>query len=231
MHGEYDTCRFPSTPHALGVPAMFAALLLCAAGLAASPSASDLTSYESARSAAGRDPEAHVRLALWCEAHGLEAERLKHLAIAVMIDPAHATARGLMGLVAFRGRWQRPDAVGEKVKADAELSASLAEYNGRREGMPNTAEAHWRMALWCEEKGLKAEATAHLSTVVRLDPGREAAWKRLGCKKHNGRWMTDADIEEGRAEAEAQKEADRRWRPLLARWRAALSDRAKRRAA
>ena len=75
----------------------------------------DLSAYEAASATVGRDPDGHVKLALWCEAHGLQAERLKHLALAVLTDPRNATARGLMGLVAYRGHWERPDAVGEKV--------------------------------------------------------------------------------------------------------------------
>ena len=48
-------------------------------------------------------PDAHVRLALWCESHGLTAERLKHLSLAVLYDPSNMLARGLMGLVALHG--------------------------------------------------------------------------------------------------------------------------------
>ena len=91
--------------------------------------APDLAAYEAAyddaRAKVGRDADAHVRLALWCEAHGLHAERLKHLAIAVLIEPGHATARGLMGLVAHAGQWRRPEAVADRLKADAELAATL----------------------------------------------------------------------------------------------------------
>ena len=36
--------------------------------------------------------------------HGLDAERLKHLVQAILADPKNATARGLMGLVAFGDR-------------------------------------------------------------------------------------------------------------------------------
>ena len=45
-------------------------------GLDAGPATTD----EAALAQVGRDADAHVRLALWCEAHGLSAERLKHLA-------------------------------------------------------------------------------------------------------------------------------------------------------
>ena len=40
----------------------------------------DLETYQAARAKAGKSADAHVRLALWCEAHGLSAERMKHLA-------------------------------------------------------------------------------------------------------------------------------------------------------
>src|SRR3954454_5098450 len=118
-----------------GAAPMMLTLVVCSSLLAVAPApatAADLAAYEAAKDEAGRDAEAHVKLALWCEAHGLDAERIKHLAMAVMVDPANAKARGLMGLVAYRDRWQRPEAVGEKVRADEALSAALAEYNARR---------------------------------------------------------------------------------------------------
>ncbi|SIO13096.1 Pretoxin HINT domain-containing protein [Singulisphaera sp. GP187] len=211
---------------------MISTLLLGSALLTAGPggetlTAPDFAAYETAKAGVGHDPDAHVRLALWCEAHGLQAERVRHLALAVLNDPSHAMARGLMGLVAYRGRWQRPETVGEHVKNDPALNAALAEYNARREQAAHTAEAQWRLALWCEAHGLKAEASAHLAAVVRLDPSRDAAWKRLGCKKHQGRWMTETQIAAEKEEREAQKKGDARWKPLLTRWRNALTDKTK----
>jgi hypothetical protein len=64
------------------------------------PSPDDQQEYRAAEAKAGRDPEALVRLALWCEAHGMTSERLKHLGQALMMDPKNAAARGLLGLVA-----------------------------------------------------------------------------------------------------------------------------------
>ena len=183
-----------------------------------------MAAYEAARAKAGRDADAHVRLALWCESHGLEAERLKHLAIAVLADPSHATARGLMGLVAYRGGWRSPEAVSAQVGSDREYAAALASYNGRRARMGDSADAHWKMALWCEQQGLKPEATAHLTRVVQLEPGREAAWKHLGYRKQGRRWVTDEQLAAEKAEAEAQKEADRHWPPILSRWRGWIGD-------
>ena len=52
-----------------------------------STSSPDLKTYHALNAKAGKDPQAQVKLALWCEARGLNAERLKHLAQAVLSDP------------------------------------------------------------------------------------------------------------------------------------------------
>src|SRR5205085_773375 len=97
--------------------------------------------------------------------------------------------------------------------------ADLATYESARAGAGRDPEAPVKLALWCEEAGLKAEAAAHLATVVRLEPSRDAAWRRLGFKKVSGRWVTDEQVTAAREEAEAQKRAYKEWQPLLTTWR------------
>lgn len=211
---------------------MISALLICTGWLAAAPAIldhtdSELASYEAAKATAGHDAEAHIKLALWCEAHGLQAERIKHLAIAVMTDPKNATARGLMGLVAYQGRWQRPEVVGKSVEADDEFKANLDRYHERRLQAPQTADGQWKLALWCEENGLKSQSRAHLMAVTALDPTRENAWKRLGYKKVDGHWTSVGQIAAEGAESKRQKEADARWKPVLERARGALADKSR----
>ena len=191
----------------------------------------DLALYEAAQQGAGRDAAAHIRLALWCEAHGLRPERAKHLALAVLSDPTNAMARALMGLVAYGGQWKRPEGIADKVKADEALTAKLAEYNGRRARAPETADAQWSLGVWCEQNGLEAEALAHFTAVTRLDPGREAAWKRVGCKKVGGRWVSEGQLSAEKDEAEAQKKADKHWKPLLTKWRGWLGEKTRKDAA
>ena len=180
----------------------------------------DLAAYRAAAARAGADAAANVRLALWCEAHGLDAERAQHLAAALAADPANATARGLAGLVADRGRWRPAADLAAATRSDEALSAALAEYNARREAMPRpeTADAHWVLALWCEAKGLAPEAIAHFTAVTRLDPGRADAWQKLGCRRYRGRWMTEAQVRAEEAEDQARRDADRRWRERLHQW-------------
>lgn len=84
---------------------------------------------------------------------------------------------------------------------------ALAQYNAKRQKTPRTADAQWRLALWCEDHELDAEAKAALAVVVELDPSRDAAWKRLGCEKYHGQWMTPEQIDQ----AKVQDAADKRW--------------------
>ncbi|HWE38241.1 MAG TPA: polymorphic toxin-type HINT domain-containing protein [Isosphaeraceae bacterium] len=207
-------------------PSLVCSLLLGFAdgdGAPAGPSAEVRRVYQDAAAKAGRDPDAHVRLALWCERRGMQPERVRHLALAVLNDPAHVTARGLLGFVRDGRRWLRPDAVADAVKADESLSATLAEYEAKRAATPGTAEAQWKLALWCEKNGLKAESVAHLTAVTRLEPTRAAAWKRLGCVVYDGRWMTPEQRSTERAEAEAQRKADLHYKVVLERYRQALA--------
>ncbi len=153
---------------------------------------------------------------------------MHHLTLAVLADPKNAMARGLLGLVAHEGRWLRPEVVAEKTKADADRAAALAEYETRRQKAPYTADGQWLLGLWAEEHGLKEQARAHLTAVTRLDPKREQAWKKLGYKKHEGRWVTDAQLAAEKAEAEAQKLADKKWKPLLEKYKAMLDQPSKR---
>jgi thioredoxin-like negative regulator of GroEL len=71
---------------------MAAVLLICAGLLGMSPP--DPTDYQAAAARAGQDAGAHLKLAVWCEARGMNAERLKHLAAALAIDPQNARPAG-----------------------------------------------------------------------------------------------------------------------------------------
>jgi len=195
-------------------------LLTCAlltAGDAADLRASqaDLSAYQDARAKVGRDADAHVKLALWCEAHGLSAERVKHLTLAILINPNHAAARGLLGLIATGGKWQKPAEVGQQLASNPESQALTQEYLNRRAATPDKADAQWKLAQWCEQNGLSEQARAHYGAVVRLDSRREAAWKKLGYKKSSDGWARPEQIATNKLEAEKQRAATRHWKPIL----------------
>ena len=158
----------------------------------------------------------------------MQVERHKHLGIALELEPDHPAIHGLLGEVADNGQWRMPQAVAEDFRSDAGVKATLALYRARRDKSPDTAQAHWQLAEWCEENGLKAEAKAHLAAVVRLNPSREDAWKKLGYHKPKGRWTTAELAAAEHDEIDRQRKADAHWRPLLEKWRAGLARKAKR---
>ena len=109
--------------------ALFLASALATASVSQGPPGqlekTTLDAYATAKAKAARTPDAQVKLALWCEAHGLSAERTKHLMLATLLDPANAAARGLMGLVSYQGKWQPPAEVARQAQEDPARKALL----------------------------------------------------------------------------------------------------------
>ena len=101
-----------------------------------------------------------------------------------------------------------------KPEMPAAEAEALAKYNGMRDKVAETGAAHWKMAQWCEQNGLKPEAYFHLGKVIELEPRRDAAWQKLGFKKHDGRWMTADQV----AAEDAQKKADKEWSIKFKKW-------------
>src|ERR1700677_2789227 len=102
----------------------------------------------------------------------------------------------------------QPQGIGRS-GAEASQGAALAnEYLALRASTPETADGHWKLGLWCEKKGLKAEALIEFGAVSELDPRRESAWKKLGYVKHEVRWLTPAQLAAIKAETDAQRKAD-----------------------
>jgi hypothetical protein len=110
------------------------------------------------------------------------------------------------------GQAQSPDEPPSAAAADlapkgdeTRRAEALVKYEAMRSRTAQTAAAQWKLASWCEDNGLEDEAMVHLANVVRLDPKRDAAWRRLGFKKYEGRWMTEEQIVELIAFRKAEK--------------------------
>ena len=131
-------------------------------------------------------------------------------------------ARGLLGLVAYLGNWIRPAVIEQQNQHDPAQQALFRDYLERRARAPYTADGQAKLAAWCQEKGLKDRALAHYNTVVRLDPTRESAWRRLGFKKQGKRWVKPEDLAAIKHEAALQKQADKQWGQKLEKLRADL---------
>ena len=110
------------------------------------PDAPSLKAYQEAKAKAGHDADAQVKLALCVRAHGLTAERIKHLTLATLSDPSHAAARGLLGLISYQGKWQHPDEVSRQAREDPARQAVLKEYLDRRVRAANKPDDQWNLA-------------------------------------------------------------------------------------
>ena len=118
-------------------------------------------------------------------------------------------------LLAFQDAGSSPSKREQKprpeVATEVKDGAANAQYNALREKTPATAAAQWRLGLWCEEHGMNDLAYVHFAEVARLDPKRDAAWRKLGFKKSGARWTTDEQI----ALEHEQKKAEKEWAPRL----------------
>jgi hypothetical protein len=150
---------------------MVHAALLCVSllvGDAPAPS-HDLKTYEALKAKAGKESQAQVKLALWCEAHGMNGERVKHLAQAVLSDPKNVTARGLLGLIAFGSRWETAERARERIMADDALAAKRAEYQRRRSKLTSDEIRSQQATDLLEQKGdFQAAYSARLKSNRRL---------------------------------------------------------------
>jgi hypothetical protein len=69
------------------------------------------------------------------------------------------------------------------------------------------AEAQYRLALWCAEQGLEAEARMHYRAVVTIDQDHRAARRALGFEHVAGRWVAGKDA----MRAKGFQEFEGRW--------------------
>jgi len=153
---------------------------LAAVGPDGPPKLEHLRAFSRGEALSGSGAEARRRRAPEDEAAGKTGGRPEHLGLAPKADPDDVTARGLLGLVRYRDEWAEPDAVAARVRADTDQAAALDEYHARRDRTPDTSVAQMELADWCEHRGLKAEAIAHLTAVTLLNPNDSTAWRRLG---------------------------------------------------
>ncbi|WP_406700880.1 hypothetical protein V5E97_19010 [Singulisphaera sp. Ch08] len=186
------------------------------------PGLEGLDGYQAAAAKAGKIPDAHVRLALWCESRGMIAARDTHLAESLKFNPSHVTARGLLGQVREEARWLRFDEVAAQVQADPKLVARLAAYDRERDLAGDSADDHLALGAWCAKHGLMAESRAHYAATVRRDPARAEAWRKLGYRARDGRWVNETETARARRQFTEAKEAYRSWATRLARLRGGL---------
>ena len=119
-------------------------------------------------------------------------------------------------------------------------SKALASYRRAVRHMPDTLEAHLKMAQRCAAAKLDKQRRFHLEQVLRFDPQNETArrglgyvrvgqnwimpeerFRRMGYVKHKGKWKLPQEIEL-EAARERRRQEEVAWRQKLRRWRTAL---------
>ncbi|MBW3540572.1 MAG: HEAT repeat domain-containing protein [Planctomycetes bacterium] len=78
----------------------------------------------------------------------------------------------------------------EDVEFITRRSLAIEDYELRRRQTEDTVEAHWELAEWCRERGLRSQRLEVLERIVELDPEHEAAHRGLGHSLRDGQWLT-----------------------------------------
>jgi HEAT repeats len=117
------------------------------------------------------------------------------------------------------------------------------EYHRLTTKMPDTVDAHWKLAQWCRERKLIDEYHEQLEQILKLDPDHADARSGLGYQRKNGEWMLREDIMAARGlvlykgnyctpqhvellkQAEQERVADADWNNRLGLWRRWLTGR------
>ncbi len=82
----------------------------------------------------------------------------------------------------------------DDVKFVTPRSLRIEEYETQARAIPDTVEAHWKLAEWSREHYLKQQRDEQLEHIVRLQPDHEEAQRGLGRSLHNGEWMTRHEL-------------------------------------
>lgn len=85
-----------------------------------------------------------------------------------------------------------------QIRKVVRVSDDLLEYQQRSRTMPDTVEAHHRLAAWCKQHQLSRQRKHHLRRVLELNPSDREARMSLGYQQHQGRWLTRDQIMQAR---------------------------------
>jgi len=129
----------------------------------------------------------------------------------------------------------------QEVQFIAHRPKVVEEYETRAKRIPDTIDAHWKLARWCREHGLHKQRKAQLEHILQINPDHRLARLSLGYNKYNGRWMTKDEWNRSRGlvkhkgryitpeeldlikKSEAEREREREWFPKVRLWKAWLT--------
>ena len=110
-----------------------------------------------------------------------------------------------------RKKWLSLDEVQQQAAKDTQLTAYLA----IRPKYAETEGGQTELARWCTKHKLDDQARAHWSQVLIFAPDLYEARRQLGFQLVNGKWLSQQDIADKKAEINSLQAAIRRWAPKL----------------
>jgi tetratricopeptide (TPR) repeat protein len=114
--------------------------------------------FEAERASAGTDPSKLIKLALWAESKGLNAERTALLKDAAAADPKDRSALGLLGLMTLDGQVKSPEEAARDILSDQVRARHRAEYVNQRDKLSQAEEAERNLVARLENSGEVVEA-------------------------------------------------------------------------
>lgn len=129
------------------------------------------------------------------------------------------------------GHWQRGeiniDDTWIRVEESQKRAAAeprQAEYSKRRAAAAKELPSQLDLARWCSKNKLDDEAKYHYSLALSLDPNNEESLRALDVRWIGGQLVTAEDVKDYKERLQWTKSAAKRWQPIIAKWRRALSD-------
>ncbi len=85
---------------------------------------------------------------------------------------------------------------GKDVEAIKEGDCPLKEYAAKREAVGSSKKAAdwYALATWCKENGISKHLQPLMQKVIELEPNHEMARRALGYTMHQGKWLTQDEV-------------------------------------
>ena len=167
---------------------------------------------------ADHGPEQLVQAAIDSEREGPAKARATLLEQALARDPDFAPARWQAGFVRWHDQWLSPEDVAARTADDKTLAA----YRKLRSESVDSADSNRTLARWCHKNKLADEARAHWLKVFEFEPEDSEARGALGLHEFEGRLQTNEQIAQAKKRNAEQQRANQKYKPAVARWRAAF---------
>jgi len=85
-----------------------------------------------------------------------------------------------------------------KISAIRRCPTAYEEYEEKAKEVEKTAQAHYDLAKWCEEKELGPKAKKHYLKALEIDPTFTPAGKALGYEKVEEKWLSPDDAKKAK---------------------------------